>query len=145
MNIIRISILKFGGILMIFGQGVAAIKRLEHFQLSEERTNEEIIKDETLETGVFKVNNASFEWDSNEAKEHTKKFLSSIKKKDKVLNEENIKLNSPVEIILKNINFENKKGEFILVIGTVGSGKSSFLSCLNGEMILKVIYIIFYK
>jgi ABC-type transport system involved in cytochrome bd biosynthesis fused ATPase/permease subunit len=32
------------------------------------------------------------------------------------------------------LNFEIKKGELIAVIGTVGSGKSSLLSALLGEM-----------
>jgi ABC-type lipoprotein export system ATPase subunit len=35
---------------------------------------------------------------------------------------------------VKNINFHTKKGEFIAIIGMVGSGKSSFLNALIGEM-----------
>lgn len=36
--------------------------------------------------------------------------------------------------ILSNINFELKKGEFIYLIGKVGSGKSTFLKTLYGEV-----------
>lgn len=36
---------------------------------------------------------------------------------------------------LKEMNFTIKKGEFVTVIGDVGSGKSSLLSALIGEML----------
>ena len=36
--------------------------------------------------------------------------------------------------ILKNINFEAKKGQLIGVVGRVASGKSSFLHAILGEM-----------
>lgn len=35
---------------------------------------------------------------------------------------------------LKNINFTVNKGSLVAVVGTVGSGKSSLLSALLGEM-----------
>lgn len=38
-------------------------------------------------------------------------------------------------ITLKEIEFEAKQGEFVCVIGDVGSGKSSLLSALNGDML----------
>lgn len=36
--------------------------------------------------------------------------------------------------ILQNINFHVEQGQLIAVVGTVGSGKSSLLSALLGEM-----------
>jgi ATP-binding cassette, subfamily C (CFTR/MRP), member 1 len=36
---------------------------------------------------------------------------------------------------LKDVDFKVKKGEFICVIGDVGSGKSSLLNAINGDMI----------
>lgn len=36
---------------------------------------------------------------------------------------------------LKNINLNIKKGEFVCVIGDVGSGKSNLLNAINGEML----------
>jgi ABC-type multidrug transport system fused ATPase/permease subunit len=38
-------------------------------------------------------------------------------------------------ITLKEIEFEAKQGEFVCIIGDVGSGKSSLLSALNGDML----------
>ncbi|CAO2034161.1 unnamed protein product [Urochloa humidicola] len=39
-----------------------------------------------------------------------------------------------LETVLKEINMEVRKGELVAVVGTVGSGKSSLLSCIMGEM-----------
>lgn len=36
---------------------------------------------------------------------------------------------------LKNIDLTIKKGEFVCIIGDVGSGKSNLLNAINGEMI----------
>ena len=50
---------------------------------------------------------------------------------DKETNHKNI-----VECLtLKNINLKIRKGEFLCVIGDVGSGKSSLLRSINGDMI----------
>ena len=38
-------------------------------------------------------------------------------------------------VILKSINLNIKKGEFVAIIGDVGSGKSSLLSCILGDML----------
>lgn len=38
------------------------------------------------------------------------------------------------ELVLKNINLEVKKGSLTAVVGSVGSGKSSLISALLGEM-----------
>ena len=39
--------------------------------------------------------------------------------------------------ILENINFELNKGEFVYLIGKVGSGKTSFLKTVYGELDIK--------
>jgi ATP-binding cassette, subfamily C (CFTR/MRP), member 1 len=39
-----------------------------------------------------------------------------------------------METVLKGVNVEVRKGELAAVVGTVGSGKSSLLSCIMGEM-----------
>ncbi|KAG2565271.1 hypothetical protein PVAP13_7NG063800 [Panicum virgatum] len=41
---------------------------------------------------------------------------------------------SKMETVLKGIHVEVRKGELVAVVGMVGSGKSSLLSCIMGEM-----------
>lgn len=40
-------------------------------------------------------------------------------------------------LILQNVNFEVKKGEFVYLVGKTGTGKSSLLKTLYGELPLK--------
>ena len=42
---------------------------------------------------------------------------------------------NPLEPIIKNINFEIKKGEFVCIIGEVGCGKSSLLQAILNNML----------
>ncbi len=44
-------------------------------------------------------------------------------------------------IILKDVNLEIKKGEFVYIIGKVGSGKSSLLKTIYGEISFKEGYV----
>lgn len=38
-------------------------------------------------------------------------------------------------VVLKDIDLKVKKGEFVCIIGDVGSGKSSILSSIIGDLI----------
>ena len=40
-------------------------------------------------------------------------------------------------LILKDVSFDIKKGEFVYLIGRTGSGKSSLLKILYGDIILR--------
>ena len=48
---------------------------------------------------------------------------------------DNIKVTFYDKITLKNINLEIKKGEFVVIIGEIGSGKSSLISSIIGDML----------
>ena len=41
---------------------------------------------------------------------------------------------APLEPTLKTINLNIKPGEFVCVVGEIGSGKSSLLNCLLGDL-----------
>ena len=47
---------------------------------------------------------------------------------------ENVEIRKDENVILKDVNFQLQKGEFFYIIGKVGSGKSSFLKTIYGEM-----------
>ena len=46
----------------------------------------------------------------------------------------NVDINQQELGILNNVNFELKKGEFVYLIGKVGTGKSTFLKTIYGEL-----------
>jgi len=51
------------------------------------------------------------------------------------MEEEDTKTTINEVITLSNINLEVKHGEFVCIIGDVGSGKSSLLSAMIGDML----------
>lgn len=65
----------------------------------------------------------------------------SLLKVEEVL-EEDLEVDKPKEsqklnnfLALKNLDFQIKKGEFVCIIGDVGSGKSSLLQAIIGDML----------
>ncbi|XP_060178683.1 ABC transporter C family member 14-like [Lycium barbarum] len=87
-------------------QAMISLDRLDKYMISKELVDKSV---ERLEgcggTIAMKVKDGTFGWDDDN-------------------NEE----------ALKNINFEIRKGELAAVVGTVGSGKSSLLASVLGEM-----------
>lgn len=77
----------------------------------------------------------SFSWGftSNTPKKDAKKGAKKVAE-EKVEEVDQVKKLSKF-VTLKNIKMEVKKGEFISIIGDVGSGKSSLLQALIGDMI----------
>ena len=92
---------------------MVSVKRLNKFLNSDETTP-------YVERNVDKVNaitvaNASFNWEQvPSANDHTSKHQAPL--------------------TLNNLNLTIKKGSLVAVVGSVGSGKSSFLYALLGEM-----------
>lgn len=76
--------------------------------------------------------------DIKEKKEEQDKVKQDKKdKKNGKVTEEKEEVEKPLQdfLTLKKLNITVKKGEFVCVIGDVGSGKSSFLSAIIGDMI----------
>ncbi len=53
---------------------------------------------------------------------------------DKVISLENATIAVDDHIILEQVNFSMEKGEFVFVIGRVGSGKTSLIRTINAEL-----------
>ena len=116
-----------------------AVKRIGELLLAPELDMEPVV-DEKSEFGV-QVVDGNFLWEAVPKKEEEKKVDKKSKNKDKKQVEEEEKLATedtiaPEEIqpLLKNLNLKVKKGDLVAIVGSVGSGKSSLLNALIGEM-----------
>jgi len=54
-----------------------------------------------------------------------------------VVNLENVNIYQSGSLILQDVNFKVEKGEFVYLVGKTGTGKSSLLKTLYGELTLK--------
>lgn len=112
--------------------GWAALTRLEQFFLAEER-EEQIIWDFGMKEAI-EVMNASFTWEqaATESKERAEESTA-----DPACSlDSDVRGEAPQShpFTLNNVNIEIGRGELTAVIGSVGSGKSSFLGALAGDM-----------
>ena len=107
-NVLRIPLFMFP---LFFNEAIklmVSLRRISKFLDCSELENK-YTEEEQLEKSSFQYNNASFQW-NDEAEDLQEKS------------------------VLQNISLDAKKGELIAVIGKVGSGKSSLLASLIGEM-----------
>ncbi|KAH3675449.1 hypothetical protein WICMUC_002738 [Wickerhamomyces mucosus] len=106
--------------------GFISFKRISKYLESpdeeniEEHFSNEIIKDENI---AIKISDAEFRYES--FPEVVDKSNSDEKLNDSI---KSVKESS----VLKNVNIEIKKGEFIMITGATGSGKSSLLASMFG-------------
>ena len=56
---------------------------------------------------------------------------------DNVISYSHVNVYQGNSIVLSDVNFELKQGEFIYLIGKTGTGKSSFIKTLYGEVHIK--------
>ena len=91
-----------------FDQTLVSLKRLEKFLNAPELSN--YVTRHTDQKEAVKIENGTFMWDKPED------------------------LPEGTKPILDKINLKVMKGKFVAVVGTVGSGKSSLLYALLGEM-----------
>lgn len=137
-----------------------SMKRIDAFLKKDERTPIEIDSNgQDSDKYDIQFIDANFEWDISNIEEEKKKRnllccfprknksnKSKDDSKDDKKNETNDNIDEVVEEVveeeiveksfskLNNINLKIKKGELIAIIGPVGSGKSSLLNGLVGEM-----------
>lgn len=87
-------------------QAIISLQRLDRFMTSKELIDDTVERVEGCDSGIaVEVKDGSFSWDDESGEE-----------------------------AVKNLNFEIKKGELSAIVGTVGSGKSSLLAAILGEM-----------
>ena len=98
--------------------------------------------DPNKESNVSNVNNNNMTSDSiylnNIQEEENDPSLSDLNLLEHLIINDNYKPNiniNPLIPILRNLNFEIKNGEFICIIGEVGSGKSSLLQCILNNLL----------
>ena len=77
--------------------------------------------DEYLNPGEIVIQNGNFNWEDP-------KYFKMFKGEEMSTEKRNI-------MILKDINLEIKRGDFVAVVGKVGSGKSSLIYALMDEMV----------
>nr|GMD66756.1 ABC transporter C family member 14 [Ipomoea batatas] len=87
-------------------QAMISLERLDKYMVSKELADKSVERLEGCGDGIaVEVKDGTFSWDDERG-----------------------------EKVLKDVNFEVKKGELTAVVGTVGSGKSSLLASVLGEM-----------
>lgn len=111
-----------------------SMKRIQAFLELKEVPLKNMVKPGNDPEWAVQIRNQSFSWGVK-----TKELQEIFKKKGKKSEpeKENNKVQSFDDVVtLKDIDFNVKKGEFVCIIGDVGSGKSSLLSALNGDLLL---------
>jgi len=140
------SISAFPGSLAFLRKFFNSVNRIEAF-LNSDEDESHIIKrtNEKSMTAAITIRNANFFWNFSSINDKTEKtdsensqnFADSdqTKTNDSDKNEKPNLQTFKERITLKNIDLVINKGEFVAVVGDVGAGKSSLLSCLLGEML----------
>ncbi|KAJ3408650.1 hypothetical protein HDU80_004999 [Chytriomyces hyalinus] len=133
-NLIRLPI----AIVAMVAQGLftalASLERLAKFFAVEEMDMDRLIELPPGSENAVQFENASFEWSSEKPIE-IEDDDDFKKSDDQTSNMKSIQmeaLNGP--FTLRNINLEIKTGSLTMIVGKVGSGKSSLLGALIGDM-----------
>ena len=104
-----------------FLETLISLRRIQKFMNQENIEEEKIITNDEKTKGeeiMIKIENGTFSWGAEQ------KGILNADDEDR-----------PIALNLRDINFSVKKGEFVCIIGEVGSGKSSLLNAILNNMI----------
>ncbi|KAL6650383.1 hypothetical protein ACP70R_009308 [Stipagrostis hirtigluma subsp. patula] len=113
-------------------QAFVSLGRLSKFLSDTEIDSTAVERVESIAAGVVavKVQDGEFAWDVPAGEEKA----GNDGRSDHGAGENGRGEGAGMEAVLKGIDMEVRRGELAAVVGTVGSGKSSLLSCIMGEM-----------
>ncbi|ORY72006.1 P-loop containing nucleoside triphosphate hydrolase protein [Pseudomassariella vexata] len=126
---------------LVIGQVVDAwssLKRIQEFMLSEEQEDEAVWKPENV--NAVEMSDADFTWERTSTQDPETAAAAGTAKKSKVVKQSAsedtastlVEDREPFQ--LRDLNFTIGRNELVAVIGTVGSGKTSLLAALAGDM-----------
>lgn len=96
--------------------------------------NDSLIKDKDI---AIKILHGDFEWENFDNEDEKDKVDPNKVEGDielGLLNDGDTNEKTAGDFVLKNINLDIYKGEFLVITGVIGSGKSSLLSAITGFM-----------
>lgn len=111
-NIIRFPLNILPMVFSSLGEAWASMVRLQDYFLSEELDQSSVSRDHTNDDYPIQIHDGTFKWHKKESE-----------------NDMNLQTDT-----LTDINLSVKKGSICAIVGSVGSGKSSLLSTLLGEI-----------
>jgi ABC-type multidrug transport system fused ATPase/permease subunit len=122
LNLLRLPFTFLPILVAMMSQYAVSFTRIGNFCLSKELV---VRKNRPLQDVVLKFTNASFSWGANASTAvapagHDKTNKDQTDEKDAETKKQS---SSETRDVLKNINLKVKKGEVVMIIGSVGSGK----------------------
>jgi ABC-type multidrug transport system fused ATPase/permease subunit len=119
----------------------SSLSRIQEFLLSEEREDEAVLKPDGL--NAVEMADAAFTWERTPTQDNegtvggeakAKKEAKDTKRPGSSDEDASTLVEEREPFKLQDINFEIGRNELVAIIGSVGSGKSSLLAALAGDM-----------